>query len=128
MSRASETRSRNRKARRALNRAGVVAMDRVVIDAAALAAGAFNGGNLVDLIAYQISEGLTRLDRDGADLVHGKTAITIGEHPDHPSALTIEIKADTLKREGGFDLGDIAIAPADESDLDDSDDGLLATP
>lgn len=103
-------------------------MDRVVIDSAALAAGAFNGGNLVDLIAYQIAEGLGRLDAEGADLVHGKTAITIGEHPDHPSALTIEIKADTLKREGGLDLGDIAIAPADESDLDDSDDDLLASP
>lgn len=128
MSRASEARARNRKARRALNRAGVVAMDRVVIDAAALAAGAFNGGNLVDLIAYQISEGLTRLDADGADLVHGKTAITIGEHPDHPSALTIEIKADTLKEDGGLDLGDIAVAPIDESDLDDSDDGLIANP
>lgn len=111
-----------------MNRAGVAAMDRVVIDSAALAAGAFNGGNLVDLIAYQISEGLARLDRDGADLIHGKTAITIGEHPDHPHALTIEIKADTLKREGGLDLGDIAIAPVDESDLDDSDDGLLASP
>ncbi len=103
-------------------RAGVALMDRVTIDGAALAAGVFNGGSTVDLIAYQISEGLTRLDAAGADLVHGKTAVTIGEHPDYPNGLTIEIKASALKR------GDIAVPPADESDLDDSDDGLLASP
>lgn len=109
-----------------MNRAGVALMDRVTIDAAALAAGVYNGGSTTDLIAYQIAEGLGRLDAAGADLVHGTTAVTIGEHPDFPSGLTIELKASKLKDD------DIAIAPVDEADLpdtdDESDDGILTGP
>lgn len=125
MSRASDARRQNRKARRAMDRAGVALVDRVSIDGAALAAGASNGGDVVELIAYQVAEGLGRLDRGGADIIHGTTAITIGSHPDYPGALTIELKAGKLKSEPVEN--DIAIAPADEADLDDSDDGLLAS-
>lgn len=88
MSRGSEA----RRQRRALKAAGVALMDRVVIDSGALAAGVLNGGNTLDLIAYQISEGLTRLDAAGADIVTGHTVVSIGAHPDF-DGLTIEIKA-----------------------------------
>jgi len=87
-----------RRQRRALKSAGVVLMDRVVIDSGAFAAAVANGANLVDLIAYHVGEALTRLDEQGADIVGGKTAVTIGRHPDHPGGVTIEAKAATLKR------------------------------
>ena len=93
MSRASNA----RRERRALARAGVELMDRVTIDDNALAAAVTKGANLVDLIAYHVALGLTRLDDAGADIVGGKTAATIGRHPDFPGGVTIEIKVDSRK-------------------------------
>lgn len=112
MSRGSEA----RRQRRALSKAGVAKLDRVAIDSGALAAAVANGANLVDLIAYHVSEALTRLDADGADIVNGHTVVSIGAHPDFPGSVTIEAKAGTLKIEVDPDPG----CPIDHS-LDGSD-------
>lgn len=105
-----------RRQRRALSKAGVAFLDRVSIDAGAVTAAVANGANLVDLIAYHISEALTRLDGQGADIVSGHTAVTIGAHPDYPGSITIEAKAGTRKREVDPDPG----CPIDHS-LDNLD-------
>lgn len=89
-----------RRERRALKSAGVALLDRVSIDSAAMAAAVEKGANLVDLVAYHVSEALTRLDEQGADIVGGHTVVSIGQHPDFPGSVTIEAKAGTLKRVG----------------------------
>lgn len=123
MSRASES----RRQRRTLSKAGIAKMDRVVIDSGAFAAAVTNGANLVDLIAYHVAEALGRLDADGADIVGGKTVISIGEHPDFPGGVTIEAKAATLKRGAVEHPGDCddPRCPLDHSldQLDDEEDG-----
>jgi len=106
-----------------MTRAGVAKVDRVVIDSGALAAAVSNGANLVDLVAYHVAEALTHLDAEGADIIAGHTVVSIGRHPDFPGGVTVEAKAGTLKAPG-----EIAVEPVDEDDLDDSDDGLLASP
>ena len=45
-----------RKQRRALKSAGVVMMDRVVIDGEALASAVSKGANLVELVAFHVGE------------------------------------------------------------------------
>lgn len=112
MSRGSEA----RRQRRALKAAGVEFMDRVSIDSGALAAAVTNGANLVDIIAYHVAGALGRLDEQGADIVGGRTAVTIGAHPDFPGGVTIEAKAATRKRPADPDPG----CPIDHS-LDGSD-------
>lgn len=114
MSRGSEA----RRQRRALKSAGVAALDRVVIDSGALAAAVANGANLVDLVAYHVSEALTRLDEGGADIVGGKTVITIGAHPDFPGGVTVEAKAATMKREADPDPGCMIDHSLDGSDAE----------
>jgi hypothetical protein len=49
--------------------------------------------------------------------VNGRTAVTIGAHPDFPGAVTIEAKAGTRKQERDLDPG----CPIDHS-LDALDD------
>lgn len=113
MSRSSDA----RRERRALAKAGVALMDRVSIESGALAAAVEKGADLVDLIAFHVSEALARLDEQGADIVAGRTVISIGAHPDYPGAVTIEAKAATLKRSVDPDPG----CPIDHSadNLDD---------
>lgn len=94
MSRGSEA----RRQKRALSKAGVALMDRVTIDSGALAAAVANGAPLVDLISYHVSEALTRLDEQGADIVAGRTVATIGTHPDFPGGLTVEVKVDRRRQ------------------------------
>lgn len=77
--------------------AGVEFLDRVSIESDALAAAVANGANLIDLVAYHVAGALERLDEQGADIVSGTTAVTIGQHPDHPGAVTIEAKAGKRK-------------------------------
>lgn len=114
MSRASDA----RRQRRALKSAGVALLDRVVIDSGALAAAVTNGANLVDLVAYHVSEALTRLDDQGGDIIAGRTVVSIGAHPDFPGGVTIEAKAGTLKTSVDPDPG----CPIDHSlDADDDD-------
>lgn len=112
MSRGSEA----RRQRRALKAAGVEFMDRVSIDSGALAAAVANGADLVDLVAYHVAEALGRLDEQGADIVGGHTAVTIGQHPDFPGGVTIEAKAATRKRS--------AVDPDPECPVDHSLDGI----
>ena len=112
MSRSSDA----RRERRALKAAGIARLDRVSIESDALAAAVENGANLVDLVAFHVAEALERLDADGADIVGGRTVVSIGAHPDHPGAVTIEAKAATLKRGADPDPG----CPIDHS-LDGSD-------
>lgn len=116
MSRGSGARRANRAQKRAMQRAGVVLMDRVAIDSGALAAAVANGANLVDLVAYHVAEALGRLDEQGADIIGGTTAVTIGQHPDYPGGVTIEAKAGSRKAEIDPDPG----CPIDHS-LDGSD-------
>lgn len=92
MSRASAA----RKQRRALKSAGVVLMDRVVIDGDALIAAASKGANLVDLVTFHVGEALTRLDAQGGNVLE-RCAVTIGEHPDFSGGITIEAKVATVK-------------------------------
>ena len=94
MSRGSEA----RRQRRALKAAGVEFMDRVSIDSGALVAAVTKGVNVVDLVAYHVAEALGRLDEQGADIVSGRTVVSIGQHPDFPGGVTIEAKAATRKR------------------------------
>lgn len=90
--------SKARRERRALKSAGVAVMDRVSIESGAMAAAVANGANLVDLIAFHVAGALERLDEQGADIVTGRTVVSIGAHPDFPGSVTIEAKAATLKR------------------------------
>lgn len=97
--------------------AGVAMLDRVTIETGALAAAVTKGANLVDLISYHVAEALGRLDAQGADIVNGTTAVTIGQHPDF-AGVTIEAKASTRKT---------ASSPLVEDD-DESADGLITGP
>lgn len=132
------TGSAARRARRQIKRSGIAKLERVVIDGAAVTAAVATGINLVELVAYHVAAALEALDLGGGDVL-AHTVVTIGEHPDYPGDLMIEAKAANLKANAvnltpsgsvayvpAFD--DIAIPPADEADLDDSDDGLLAGP
>lgn len=94
-----------RRQRRALAKAGVEFMDRVSIDSGALAAAVANGANLVDLVSYHVAEALGRLDEQGADIIGGTTAVTIGQHPDFPGGVTIEAKAGKRKTAADPDPG-----------------------
>ena len=94
MSRSSDA----RRQRRAIKAAGAVLLDRVSIESDALAAAVSNGANLVDLVAFHVAGALERLDAQGADIVSGHTVVSIGRHPDFPSAVTIEAKAATMKK------------------------------
>lgn len=96
MSSRSQARTKNRAARRAMAQAGVALMDRVSIDAEAVAAAVTKGADVVDLVAYHVSEALTRLDDAGGNVLK-RTVITIGEHPDYPGSVTIEAKVASLK-------------------------------
>lgn len=78
--------------------AGVEFVDRVSIDSAAVVKAVVEGASIVDLIAYHVSGALERLDEAGADIAAGHTIVSIGQHPDHPGAVTIEAKANTRKR------------------------------
>lgn len=117
--------SNARRERRAIKRAGVAKLERVIIDGAALAMGVAKGINLVELVGYHVDEALKKLDAAGADVL-AHTVVTIGEHPDYPGDLMIEAKSANLKAKS--DVVEIAIPPADEGDLPDSDsgDGLIA--
>jgi hypothetical protein len=99
--------SNSRRERRTLKAAGIAKLDRVSIESDALAAAVEKGADLVDLIAYHVAQALERLDADGADVVSGRTVVTIGSHPDFPGAVTIEAKAATLKRKGDDDDSDV---------------------
>lgn len=114
MSRASEA----RRQRRALKGAGVEFLDRVSIDSGALAAAESNGANAVDLIAYHVAEALGRLDEQGADIIGGTTAVTIGQHPDFHGGVTIEAKAGKRK------VGHAEIDPDPGCPIDHSADNL----
>lgn len=120
--------SRARKERRAIKRAGVAKLERVVISGDAVAAAVVKGIDLIDIVSLHVSTALEALDLAGADVL-AHTVVTIGEHPDFPGDLMIEAKSANLKAKS--DDVEIAIAPADESDLpdtdDESDDGLLAS-
>lgn len=116
MSHASEA----RRERRALKKAGVAVLDRVTIEHSALMAAADAGAKPLDMIAYHIAEALERLDERGAAIIGGKVAITIGEHPDHPNALTIEAKAASLRAPAPVEDADPG-CPIDHS-LDSLDD------
>lgn len=116
MSRASNARRRNRAERRTLKAAGVAAMERMSIESDALAAAVTKGANLVDLVAFHVAEALERLDAAGADIVSGRTVVTIGEHPDYPGAVTIEAKAASMKREIDPDPGCIIDHSGDGED------------
>lgn len=83
-----------------MNRAGVALVDRVSIESDALAAAAVKGANLVDLVAFHVSEALTRLDDAGGDVLGG-AAVTIGAHPDYPGVVTIEAKVASKKVASG---------------------------
>jgi hypothetical protein len=91
-------------------------MDRVSIDSGALAKAVTAGANVVDLIAYHVAEALGRLDEQGADIVSGRTAVTIGQHPDFPGGVTIEAKAATRKRGVDPDPGCLIDHSLDGSD------------
>lgn len=116
--------SDSRRQRRAIKRAGIAHLERVVISGDAVAAAVVKGVDLIDLVSLHVASALEALDVGGADVL-AHTVVTIGEHPDYPGDLMIEAKAANLKAKSG--LEDIAIPPADEADLDDSDDGLLAS-
>lgn len=100
-----------------MSRAGVALVDRVSIEGDALAAAATKGADVVDLVAYHVAQALTRLDAAGGDVL-ARTAVTIGEHPDYPGAVTIEAKVASLKRSVDPDPG----CPIDHG-LDDESDG-----
>jgi hypothetical protein len=112
-----------RRRRRAVKRAGVAKLERVVISGPAVAKAVAEGVDLVVLVAYHVDVALKALDAGGADVL-AHTVVTIGEHPDFPGDLMVEAKSSNLKAKS--DVEDIAIPPADEADLDDSGDGLLA--
>lgn len=116
MSRASDARRRKRDAKRK----GAVLYDSVSISRAALDTAEAKGADRVDFIAFHVANALTRLDDAGGDL-EAFTVVTIGEHPEHPGDLTIEAKVSKLKPEPVIDRGDIAVPPADEADLPNSD-------
>jgi hypothetical protein len=110
VSRASEA----RRQRRALKKAGVALLDRVVIDSGALASAVTKGADVVDLVAFHVSQALERLHGQGGDVL-AHTVVTIGSHPDFPEGVTIEAKVE--RKRAGF-------TPEDP----DTDDGLLAEP
>lgn len=116
MSRASEARAK----KRAAKRRGAVLYDSITITAGALDAAEAKGADRVDFIAFHVANALTRLDDAGGDL-EAFTVVTIGEHPEHPGDLTIEAKVSKLKPQPVIDRGDIAVLPADEADLPDTD-------
>lgn len=89
----------NRRARREMSKNGIALLDRVSIDGAALAASVEKGVDLVDLVAYHVAEALTRLDGQGGDVL-AHSVVTIGQHPEHPDALTIEAKVARMKPTG----------------------------
>ena len=91
--------SNARKQRRALKAAGVVIMDRVVIDAAAIAAAKSKGANVVELVALHVGEALERVDAQGGHVLD-RCVVTIGQHPDFPNAVTIEAKVASRKVPG----------------------------
>ena len=111
MSRASDA----RRQRRALEGAGVEFLDRVSIDSGALAAAVTNGANVVDLVAFHVAEALERLDEQGADIIGGTTAVTIGQHPDFPGGVTIEAKAGKRKRPAAAEVDPDPGCPIDHS-------------
>lgn len=126
MSRAREAR---RKSERAMKRAGVALVTRAPLPLQDAPIGA---GPSVDVLVAYVGETLRALAGNGADL-SGTIAITIGQ--DHPNFLAgqtvIEAKA-ARRKSVDPDAGEIAVPPADEADLPDTDDesagGLLATP
>lgn len=98
MSRASNARRASRRQKAALRANGIAVMDRVVIEGDALAKVVERGADIVDFVSLHVAGALGRLDEQGADIVRGQVAVTLGEHPDFPGALTVEAKASTLKR------------------------------
>lgn len=73
-------------------------------------------GDLVDVIAYQTAHAIKRLALNGADL-NANLAITVGQHPSFPGALTIEAKA--AKRADPFRLVDEGDLSEPIDDVDD---------
>lgn len=125
MSKAREARRRQDRAKKA---AGVALVCR---EALPLQDAPIGAGPSVDVLVAYVGETLRALAGNGADLT-ATIAIAIGQ--DHPNFLAgqtvIEAKAARAKAVDP-DPGEIAVPPADEKDLpdtDDSDDGLLASP
>ena len=106
-----------RRERRAIKRAGVARLERVIIAGPAVAASVAQGIDLVGLVAYHVDTALRALDSSGGDVL-AHTVITIGEHPDYPGDLMIEAKAANLKAKSDL---------ADDTG-DESAGGLLAGP
>lgn len=124
MSKAREARRRQERAKKA---AGVALVCR---EALPLQDAPIGRGPSIDALVAYVGETLRALAGSGADL-SGTIAITIGT--DHPSFLAGQtvVEAKAAKRKA-VDAGEIAVPPADEADLPDTDDesagGLLATP
>lgn len=117
MSRASDA----RRQKRAAARRGVIAVDRVTIDGAAIAAAVLNGASLVDFLAYNVAEALNRLDIAGYD-VPRHTVVTMGERPgDAPGDITIEVKVAHAK-DAPAEHADGCDCPIDHSADGTSDD------
>lgn len=89
----STNRAKNRAERRALAAHGVAVLHRVSLESGAIAKAVENGASALDLVAFQVAGALENLAEQGADIIGGRTVVTIGTHPDYPDALTIEAKA-----------------------------------
>lgn len=123
MSAAREARRRQERAKKA---AGVAIVCR---EALPLQDAPIGRGPSIDVLVAYVGETLRALAGSGADLT-ATIAITIGrDHPNFLYGQTV-IEAKAAKRKA-VDAGEIAVPPADEADLPDTDDesagGLLAT-
>lgn len=123
MSAAREARRRQERAKKA---AGVALVCR---EALPLQDAPIGRGPSIDVLVAYVGETLRALAGNGADLT-ATIAITIGrDHPNFLYGQTV-IEAKAAKRKA-VDAGEIAVPPADEADLPDTDDesagGLLAT-
>jgi hypothetical protein len=81
-----------RRQRRALKKAGIGNMHRLVIERAAiekLERESEHDG--LDLVMHTVESALRALIAEGVDVMR-HTVVTIGEHPDFPDAVTVEAK------------------------------------
>lgn len=118
MSRSSDA----RKAKRQQQRAGVALVERVVVGSDALAAAVMHERiDPIDVLMHAVHEAVRSLASQGGSVLE-HTVITIGDHPDHPGALTVEAKVSRMLSQAERDAADLAALDIDlepDSSVDD---------
>ena len=92
-----ERRRADRNVKRELAAQGVAAVSRIVIERSAIVAGNEQGVDVIDMLMLNVDRALHELIDAGGDVLK-RTVVLVGEHPDHPDAITIEAKVASLVR------------------------------